>query len=51
MKPVADILLSRWFISLVGTALLGGLAWFFGAAAAAVRGRAITARGHSCSCC
>jgi len=29
VKPVLDILTSRWCISLVGTLLLAGLAWFF----------------------
>lgn len=29
MKPVTDILLSRWFISFVGTALFAGLLWVF----------------------
>src|ERR1700761_4974802 len=30
MRPLIDSLLSRWSISLVGVALLAGLAWFFG---------------------
>ncbi len=30
MQPVTVNLTSRWFISFVGTALLAGLAWFFG---------------------
>ena len=29
MKPVTEILSSRWFISLIGTSLLAGLTWFF----------------------
>ena len=46
MKPVTDILSSRWFISFVGTALLAGPAWFFAPAAAAVRRPFCPARGH-----
>jgi type VI secretion system protein ImpL len=30
MKPVLGVLLSRWFLSFIGTALLGALIWFFG---------------------
>jgi len=30
MKPILEFLLSRWFLSFVGTALLGVLVWFFG---------------------
>ncbi len=30
MKPILGILLSRWFLSFVGTALLAVLVWFFG---------------------
>ncbi|HSU06290.1 MAG TPA: hypothetical protein VLI93_12020, partial [Acetobacteraceae bacterium] len=29
MKPVTDILASRWSISFIGTALLAGLVWVF----------------------
>ena len=30
MKSVVAFLLSRWFLSFVGTALLAALVWFFG---------------------
>src|ERR1700739_4713 len=30
MQPILAALLSRWFISFIGTAILAGLAWFFG---------------------